>query len=199
MTDLKKRLLTGDYRVETWPLDRIVRYANNPRKNDAAVEKTAASIKRFGWRQPIVVDKEGVIVAGDTRFMAARLLQLAGAPVHVADDLTDDEARAYRLADNRTNEEAEWDDLRASEEMRLLESANFDLSGTGFDSEEIEKLLGDGKDATLEPVTIREPPRMTWVLVGIQTTRYADIADHVEKIAAVDGIFCEVSAADEKK
>ena len=95
--------------VELRPLDAVRPYANNPRQNDDAVEAVVESIRRFGFRQPIVVDADGVIVAGHTRFRAAQRLGLATVPVHVATDLTPDEVRAYRVADNKTAELASWD------------------------------------------------------------------------------------------
>ena len=96
--------------VTDLPLERLIPYARNPRKNAAAVATVAASLKEFGWRQPIVVDEDMVILAGHTRLEAARQLGLASAPVHVARGLTAAQARAYRLMDNRASENAEWDE-----------------------------------------------------------------------------------------
>ena len=81
-------------------LAEITPYAQNPRKNDEAVDKVAASIQEFGFKQPIVVDKDGIIIVGHTRYKAAQKLGLETVPVLVADDLTDEQAKAYRLADN---------------------------------------------------------------------------------------------------
>ena len=97
--------------IELWPIDRPLPYAKNPRKiPQSAIDKVAASIKEFGWRQPIVVDADGVVVVGHTRLLAARKLGLLEVPVHVAADLTEAQCRAYRIADNRAGEEARWDD-----------------------------------------------------------------------------------------
>lgn len=90
--------------VEQRPLAEIRPYENNPRDNDAAVDAVAESIRRFGFRQPIVVDAEGVIVVGHTRWKAAQKLGLQTVPVHVATDLTPEQIRAYRIADNKTDE-----------------------------------------------------------------------------------------------
>src|ERR1700676_5169579 len=95
-------------KVEMRPIESIRPYENNPRLNDAAVDAVAASIREFGFRQPIVVDIDGVIVCGHTRFRAALKLGLETAPVHVALDLTPEQIRAYRIADNKTSELAEW-------------------------------------------------------------------------------------------
>ena len=132
--------------VEPWAIDRVIPYARNPRKNDAAVAAVAASIKEFGWRQPIVVDEDGVVLAGHTRLAAARSLGMHEVPVHVAAGLTPAQAKAYRLADNRTNENAEWDDALLGLELADLRIDDFDLALTGFTDDELTKLL-DGLDA----------------------------------------------------
>ena len=95
--------------VEPRKLTDLTPYEHNPRHNDEAVEAVARSIREFGFRQPIVVDEEGVIIVGHTRWKAARQLGLEEVPVHVAEGLTPEQARAYRLADNQTATLAEWD------------------------------------------------------------------------------------------
>src|SRR5258708_17215919 len=96
--------------VEMRPIASIRPYENNPRLNDAAVDAVAASIRAFGFRQPIVVDEDGVIVVGHTRYKAALTLGLATVPVHVAVGLTPAQLKAYRIADNQTARLSEWDD-----------------------------------------------------------------------------------------
>jgi DNA modification methylase len=124
--------------VQDMALDRLIPYARNPRKNDGAVDKVAASIKEFGWRSPIVVDEEMVILAGHTRYKAAKKLGLDIAPVHIATGLTEAQKKAYRIADNRVAEEAEWD-------YEFLKIELADLDGledlTGFDPDELDKIL----------------------------------------------------------
>ena len=95
-------------KIEMWPLERLKEYDRNPRDNDAAVEPVARSIREFGFKVPIVVDTEGVIIAGHTRVKAARKLGLASVPVIIASDLSPDQVRAYRIADNRLAEMAQW-------------------------------------------------------------------------------------------
>ncbi len=90
-------------------IDELIPYENNPRRNDEAVEFVANSIKEFGWKQPIVIDKDGVIIAGHTRHKAALQLGMKTVPCLMADDLTPEQVRAYRLADNKVGELAEWD------------------------------------------------------------------------------------------
>jgi ParB-like chromosome segregation protein Spo0J len=115
------------------PLEQLIPYARNPRKNAAAVATVAASLKEFGWRQPIVVDEAMVILAGHTRLEAARQLGLKTAPVHVASGPTPAQARAYRLKDNRAAESAEWDEALLGLELDDLQGEGFDLALTGFD------------------------------------------------------------------
>lgn len=129
-------------KVEQWPIDKPILYARNPRKiGDNAIAKVAASIKEYGFRQPIVVDKEGVVVVGHTRLAAAQKLGLETVPVHVADDITPQQVKAYRLADNRTGEETEWDDDLLGLELGELSSLEFDLALTGFDGSELSEIM----------------------------------------------------------
>lgn len=129
--------------VELIEIGRVVPYARNPRRNENAISKVAASIKEYGFRQPIVVDEEMVIIAGHTRLQAAQQLGLKKVPVHIATGLTKAQAKAYRLADNRTHEEAEWDDELLAIELGELDELGFSLDLTGFDAVELEELLGD--------------------------------------------------------
>lgn len=128
-------------KIEIWPIDKVAPYDRNPRKNDGAVDGVAKSIKAFGFRQPIVVDKEGVIIAGHTRWKAAKQLGIDKVPVHVA-DLSKAEAMAYRLADNKTNEAAEWDNEMLATELADLRDMDFDIDLTGF-GEGLPGELGD--------------------------------------------------------
>ncbi len=131
-------------KVELIDIGRVIPYARNPRKNEAAIAKVAASIKEYGFRQPIVVDEEMVIIAGHTRLQAAQSLGLKKVPVHVATGLTQAQVKAYRLADNRTHEDAEWDEELLAIELGELDELGFDLDLTGFEAIELDKLL-DGE------------------------------------------------------
>ena len=95
--------------VQIQPIESVQPYERNPRINDQAVDAVAASIQEFGFRQPIVVDGDGVIIAGHTRWKAAKKLGLVNIPVHVAVDLSPEQVKAYRISDNKTGELAEWD------------------------------------------------------------------------------------------
>ena len=121
--------------VEAWPVDRPKPYAKNPRRNDAAVEKVAASIREFGWAQPIVVDGDGVIIIGHTRLKAAKKLGLKTVPVLVRADLTPEQVAALRLADNKCSDFSTWDNVLLLDELKELEGSGL---FTGF---EIGKIL----------------------------------------------------------
>jgi ParB-like chromosome segregation protein Spo0J len=127
-------------RVDQVPIEQIRPYAGNPRRNAGAVSKVATSLKTFGWQQPIVVDREMVVIAGHTRLLAARSLGLEQVPVVVAADLTPAQVKAYRLADNRTGEEASWDADLLKAELGDLETQGFDLRTVGFDEDELRRI-----------------------------------------------------------
>src|SRR5215469_12336300 len=127
--------------VEMRPITSITPYENNPRLNDAAVDAVVASIREYGWRQPIVVDEDGVIIVGHTRYKAALKLGLTQVPVHVAADLTLAQAKGYRLADNATNEIAEWNYELLPIELTALKDMNFELGLLGFDQEELKRIM----------------------------------------------------------
>jgi DNA modification methylase len=146
-------------RVELRPITGIRPYENNPRLNDDAVDAVAASLKEFGFRQPIVVDGEGVIVCGHTRYKAALKLGLEKVPVHVAKDLSPEQIRAYRIADNQTASLATWNYDLLPIELAGLKEANYDLGLLGFDTDELAKLLDPTiKDGLTDPDQVPEPP-----------------------------------------
>ena len=136
---------TPSLEVQMMETHLVIPYRGNPRKNDAAIAKVAKLIEEFGWQQPIVVDRHNVIIVGDTRFKAGRLLGHRMVPVVVAKHLTAKQAKAYRLADNRAGEEAEWDPKLLAVEVEELRVAAFNLELTAFDPAELGKLrLDDG-------------------------------------------------------
>ncbi len=148
-------------KIELRPLAEVKPYEKNPRDNDAAVEAVAQSIRQFGFRQPIVVDGDGVIVCGHTRWKAAQKLGLEKVPVHVARDLTPEQIRAYRIADNKTNELAEWNLDLLPLEVAELRDAGIDWSLLGFDADDLAKLFdaADGvKPGLTDPDDVPAPP-----------------------------------------
>ena len=131
-------------KIELRKLSDIKPYPGNPRQNDAAVDAVAESIRQFGFRQPIVVDTEGVIICGHTRYKAALKLGLEKVPVHVAKDLTPAQIKAYRIADNQTANLAAWDYELLPIELSDLQGMDFDLGLLGFSKDELAKLLDHG-------------------------------------------------------
>jgi DNA modification methylase len=141
------------------PLAEIRPYDKNPRINDDAVDAVAASLKEFGFRQPIVVDADGVIICGHTRYKAAQKLDLEKVPVHVAADLSPAQARAYRIADNQTATIADWDMDLLPLELGDLKALDFDLDLLGFGQDELAKLMGtDAAAGLVDPDDIPAPP-----------------------------------------
>jgi len=155
--------------LEWRPVESVIPYARNPRLiSETAISKVAGSIAEFGFRQPIVVDGEGVVIVGHTRLYAAQRLGLETVPVLVAADLSPAQVKAYRIADNRTAQEAEWDLSLLSLEFEDLAAFDFDVSLTGFDPSEL--VFGDEASDIVEdeaPEPPEEPvtkPGDLWVL-----------------------------------
>ncbi len=142
-------------------INEITPYENNPRLNNEAVEAVAESIRQFGFRQPIVVDEQGIIVCGHTRFKAAQMLEIKRVPVHVATDLTPEQIRAYRIADNKTGELATWDMDLLPIEIAELQEAGVDWSLLGFDADDLARIMA-GEEGVAEGLTdpddVPEPP-----------------------------------------
>lgn len=132
-----------EQQIEYWPLDRFIEYARNPRRNDHAVEKVAAAIHEFGFRVPILAKSDGLIVDGHLRLKAARKLGLETVPVLLADDMTDNQVRAFRLSVNKMAELADWDEAMLALELSALRIEEFDLDLTGFDAGEVDALLDE--------------------------------------------------------
>ncbi|MBM4019944.1 MAG: chromosome partitioning protein ParB [Planctomycetes bacterium] len=145
--------------VEPRDIGAIRPYEQNPRLNDQAVEAVAKSLREFGFRQPIVVDADGVIICGHTRWKAAQKLGLKQVPVHVATDLTPAQVKAYRLADNQTASLAEWNYDLLPLELKDLQGLNFDLDLLGFSAEELGALLAPpGNVGLCDPDAVPAPP-----------------------------------------
>jgi ParB-like chromosome segregation protein Spo0J len=136
---------------ENWPIDRLVFYARNPRKNDHAVDKVAAAIREFGFRVPICAKSDGTVVDGHLRLKAAKKLGLAEVPVVLADDMSETQIKAFRLSVNKMAELAEWHTELLRLEFMDLEDDGFDLELTGFDADEIAELQFDDDAETDMP------------------------------------------------
>ena len=130
--------------IEQIDIDKVIPYHNNPRKNQA-VDKVASSLSEFGFQQPIVVDKNYVVIVGHTRLQAAKKLNYQKVPVFIA-DLSDAKSKAYRIADNRLHEDSSWDYDFLNIEMNMLNEINYDLGKLCFNEGEIKNLLTNETD-----------------------------------------------------
>ena len=127
--------------LEYWPIERLIEYARNPRRNDDVVDRMCAAIHEFGFRIPIVARSDGTVVDGHLRLKAARQLNLETVPVVLADDLSEAQIKAFRLLANRSANWAAWDDDLLSLELAELRDLDFPLDLTGFDDDELDRLL----------------------------------------------------------
>ena len=135
--------------IQEMEITKIIPYINNPRKN-LNIDKVASSIKEFGFQQPIVVDEENIIIVGHTRFEAAKKLGLEKVPVTIA-KLSKNQAKAYRIADNRLNQDASWDTKLLNLEFNDLIGDNYNLDHLGFTNDELDNLfLKDEKESEEE-------------------------------------------------
>lgn len=143
-------------KIEYININKLIPYINNPRLNDGAVDKVASSIKNFGFKNPIIIDKDNEIIAGHTRLKAARKLGLEEVPTIKVEDLTDNQIKAFRIADNKTSEFAEWD-------MELLEIEMEDLGDmfTGFSDDEFDDIMGtyDGVQEDDYEIEVPDKPK----------------------------------------
>ncbi len=140
-----------DLKVEMWPVERLVPYARNPRRNDEHVDRMCAAIREFGFRIPIVARSDGTVIDGHLRLKAAHKLGLADVPVALADELTETQIKAFRLLANQSASWAEWDTALLQLALADIEAAGFDLDLIGFEPGELETLAReegeDGQDA----------------------------------------------------
>jgi DNA modification methylase len=146
--------------IELWPIERPIPYSKNPRVcPQSAIDKVAASLEQFGFRQAIVVDSEDTVVVGHTRLAAAKQLGLQQVPVHVAADLSPTQAAAYRIADNRSNEETFWDTELLSVEISELCSLDYDIDVLGFEADELAELMSKPTVGLVDPDSVPSVPQ----------------------------------------
>ena len=151
---------------ETWKIDRCIDYARNPRKNDHAVDRVAAAIREFGFRVPIVAKSDGTVVDGHLRLKAAKKLGLTEVPVILADDMSEAQIKAFRLSVNKVAELAEWDIDFLKLELQDLDELGFDLSLTGFDTDELANLLADPAEGLTDDDAVPEVPAVPVTVEG---------------------------------
>jgi hypothetical protein len=130
--------------IQVWPIDKLVFYARNPRKNDAAVDRMCGSIREFGFKIPCLVRGDGEVIDGHLRLKSARKLGITDIPVILCDEWTPAQVKAFRLLVNRSATWADWDEDLLALELQELNAADFDLSLTGFDPRELDDLLAAG-------------------------------------------------------
>ena len=128
---------------EEWPIDKLIDYARNPRNNDGAVDRMCSNIREFGFLVPVVAKGDGSVVDGHLRLKAARKMGMETVPVVLADNLSEAQIKAFRLAVNKSSEWATWDDELLKLELQELEEMEFDMELTGFDEDELSELMSD--------------------------------------------------------
>lgn len=162
-------------------IDKIKPYENNPRDNDNAVEGVAKSIKAYGWQQPIVVDKDHVIIVGHTRYRAAQKLGMKTVPVLVADKLNEQQVKAYRLADNKTGENAIWDNKKLLKELESLDEKIY----TGFKESSI---FSDVLDESDKSPVLENDKGITYSMnISTQNKQaFEKIKDYVDEVLSVE-------------
>lgn len=133
-------------------------YENNPRNNEAAIQYVANSIKDFGFKVPIVIDKNGTIITGHTRVLAAKKLGMKTVPCILADDLTPEQVKAFRLADNKVSEMADWNWAKLEKELGSLGDLDWDMSNFGFDMQFDES--NEDFSSFFEPAPPKEPQQV---------------------------------------
>ena len=154
-------------KIDIIPIEEVIPYARNPRKNEDAISKVASSLQEFGFRQPIVVDNDNVVIAGHTRLLAAKRLGMERVPIHTAKDLSDAQIQAYRITDNRSSQEAEWDEDLLRIELGDLRDQDFNLALTAFDEDELERLLADALEEGLtDPDDVPDVPEEPTAKMG---------------------------------
>lgn len=146
--------------TQRWPLERLKPYANNPRlHSEADLGQIAASIRKWGWTMPVLVDEDGELICGHARVGAAVILELKEIPVIVAKGWTEEEKRGYRIADNQLATRANWDPDLLRDELQALNFAAFDLGLTGFEPDRLETILaGLGSSGLTDPDSVPEVP-----------------------------------------
>lgn len=182
--------------IKEVPIGDVKPYDNNPRNNDGAVEATANSIKEFGWQQPIVVDKDNVIIVGHTRYKAAKKLGMDKVPVVVADKLSPEQVKAYRLADNKTGELADWDMGLLDDELGDI--SDIDMSDFGFDLSVPEDDEEEVKEDDFDEEVPEEPKsKLGWIYqLGRHRLMCGDSTNTEDVKKLVGGLQCDLLLTD---
>lgn len=163
-------------------IERVKPYPGNPRKNSATVAKVAKSIQEFGFQQPIVVDSENVVVVGHTRLQAALSLGLKKVPITIMSDHTPEQIRAYRIMDNRSHEDSEWDQEALAREISALLDAGYDQDLTGFEDRELNQLMADVN---------KQPPTKTAINYSPGFAIIIDLKDERQQLTLLERLSAE--------
>jgi len=191
-------------KVENWPIDKLIPYARNPRKNDQAVEQVAAAIREFGFRVPIVAKSDGLLVDGHLRLKAAQKLGLKEVPVVLADDLSDAQIKAFRISVNRMAELAEWDNELLALEFAELKDLGFDTSLTGFDEAMVSEIMPNKAEPLTDEDSVPEvdeqsPPKTkigdVWIL-GNHKIMCGDSTDEAMVAKLMNGVKADMVFTD---
>ena len=168
----------------TKKVSELIPYINNPRNNDDAIDAVASSIKNFGFKVPIIVDSNNEIINGHTRLKAAKKLGLETVPVIVADDLTPEQIKAFRLADNKVGEIATWDEDALAVELEELKNLDFDMSEFEF---EIDEPQTQEKDENTDSILIDEK-----MIIIIESDDKLKLEEYFNKLVD-EGYPCRLS------
>lgn len=183
--------------IEQIKVKDLTPYASNSRTHSLEqVDQIAASIKEFGFTNPVLIDANGIIIAGHGRVMAAKKLGLDLVPCLRLDHLTPTQIRAYVIADNKLALNAGWDESLLAKELETLKD-DIDLTVIGFNESELLEIIGMTEElGKLKELTIQEPPKMTWVLIGIPTIEFGSINKTIEDIAKTPSTLVEITSND---
>jgi ParB-like chromosome segregation protein Spo0J len=185
----------NNQKIEHLPVSDLTPYDRNSRTHsDAQIEQIIASIREFGFVNPVLVDGTGRIVAGHGRVMAAKKMALATVPCLRLDGLTEEQIRAYVIADNKLAENAGWDESMLRLEIADLDKLEFDLGFLGFEQEEITEMLSE-KKIKIKKVEL-SAPTLSWVLIGIPLVRFGEISEQIDAIAAIPQTIVQTTVTD---
>ena len=145
-------------KYKSWPIDKLILYEKNPRKNDHAVGEMAKALKAFGFRVPVLIKADGSVIDGHLRLKAARAAGITEIPVLIADDMTDEQIKAFRISVNRMAELADWDLDLLTKELEEMKALDIDLELTGLDADFIDQLVGNDRQGLTDPDEIPDPP-----------------------------------------
>ena len=182
-------MISTDLDVKMISVDQIIPYKKNPRKNNKAVPEVMKSIDKFGFRQPLVLDKENIIVVGHTRFEAAKNLGYESVPCHIAENLSDKELKAYRIMDNRASDFSDWDLDMLKDEFNDLDGTEFDNDFFSFDLKDEDKKIKEETWDLNEDVS-----DMCVFAVKMKLEHQPEMIKALEDISAYIDITYEVSS-----